>query len=204
MDSNEIEIKDRVTNLSDRYGTFQMLYHNNFGSPVSGCRITTACPGPKSRHLSNRHAAQGIAHWNEYWAPDSKYVEQVYFLDLVSDDRNRSLVLLTNDDESLGASIRYRTDNLPCFTLWKNTVGAADGYVTGLEPGTNFPNPRSFEEQQGRVVGLDAGESLEFEFSIGILVGRDQVSTALTEIRSLSPSKPELIGEPLPNWSVPE
>ena len=126
----------------------------------------------------NRHAAEAIANWNEYSAPDPGYVEEVYFLDLASDDRNRSLVLLTNDDESLGASIRYRTNNLPCFTLWKNTVGAADGYVTGLEPGTNFPNPRSFEEQQGRVVGLDAGESLEFEFSIGILVGRDQVRDA--------------------------
>ena len=40
-------------------------------------------------------------------------------------------------------------EELPCFTLWKNTAAEADGYVTGLEPGTNFPNLRSFERFVG-------------------------------------------------------
>jgi galactose mutarotase-like enzyme len=202
-ESDEIEITDRVTNLSDRYCSFQMLYHNNFGSPVltAGSRLHAAAQRVVPR---NQHAAQAIAHWNEYLAPDPGFAEEVYFLDLASDDQNRSLVLLANEDETLGASVRFRTDNLPCFTLWKNTAGSADGYVTGLEPGTNFPNPRSFEEQQGRVVGLEPGQSIEFGFSIGMLVGRDRVQKAVAEIVSLSPAKTELIDQPLPNWSAPE
>lgn len=203
MYSDEIVIRDQVTNLSDRDCTFQMLYHNNFGTPVlaEGSRLHA----PVRRVApSNRHAAKGISQWDKYSAPNSNFAEQVYFLDLASNDQNETLVLLANDDESLGASIRYRTENLPCFTLWKNTVGTADGYVTGLEPGTNFPNPRSFEEQQGRVVGLKPGQSVDFEISIGMLVGGDQVQNAISEIKSYSPGEPELVNEPLPNWSAAE
>ena len=41
---------------------------------------------------------------------------------------------------------------MPWFTQWKNTTSVADGYVTGIEPGTNFPNPRTYEGEQGRVI----------------------------------------------------
>ena len=39
------------------------------------------------------------------------------------------------------------------------TQPLADGYVTGLEPGTNFPNFRAYERQQGRVIRLAPGET---------------------------------------------
>lgn len=203
MDSDEIEVTDRVTNLSDRYCTFQMLYHNNFGMPVlaAGSRLHAPARRVVPR---NQHAAQSISRWNEYQAPDPDFAEEVYFLDLASDEDDQSFVLLTNLDESLGASVRYRTANLPCFTLWKNTVGSADGYVTGLEPGTNFPNPRSFEEQQGRVVGVEPGQSVDFEFAIGMLVGSAQVQNAITKIGEQTPAQTELIDQPLAEWSAPE
>src|SRR3990172_2298103 len=48
---------------------------------------------------------------------------------------------------------------LPVFTLWKNPQSEADGYVTGLEPGTDFPNHKTFERKQGRVIVLPPGGS---------------------------------------------
>ena len=41
--------------------------------------------------------------------------------------------------------LRFRKDQLPAFTLWKNTAGLRDGYVTGLEPATNYPNQLPFK-----------------------------------------------------------
>ena len=54
------------------------------------------------------------------------------------------------------------TEQLPFFTLWKNTAAENDGYVTGLEPGTNFPYNRRIERKAGRVPKLAAGESRHF------------------------------------------
>ena len=51
-------------------------------------------------------------------------------------------------------SVKFNKRQLPCFTIWKNRQAAIDGYVTGLEPATNYPNPKSFEKQQGRVVSV--------------------------------------------------
>ena len=60
-------------------------------------------------------------------------------------------------------SVKFNKRQLPCFTLWKNRQAAADGYVTGLEPATNFPNRKSFEKEQGRVAVLAPGETRRFE-----------------------------------------
>jgi len=56
-------------------------------------------------------------------------------------------------------SMSYAVAELPCLTLWKNTASEGEGYVTGLEPGTSFPNNRSVERKLGRVPKLAPGES---------------------------------------------
>ena len=202
LDSNEIEVVDRVTNLSDRVCSFQMLYHNNFGTPVLE-------PGAKFHAPAKRVAprdtcaANGIAHWNLMAAPRADYAEEVYFLDLASDSDGYSKVVLANADESLAASIRYDTKTMPCFALWKNTVGTNDGYVCGLEPATNFPNPRSFEQQHGRVVVVEPNQSLALRLSIGMLVGKQPVEDAIKEVESMEAGATELLSDPLPEWSSP-
>ncbi len=203
LDSEAIEIQDTVTNCSDRQSSFQMLYHNNFGPPLLEDGAKFFAPA-KRIAPRNAHAAKGIANWNKLGPPDGRFAEEVYFFELASDAEHRSLVLLTNSDQSLGASIRYQSEHLPCFTLWKNTVGLNDGYVCGLEPGTNFPNPRSFEEQHGRVVNLAPGNSAELEFSIGMHVDPASVSQKIEEITAISGSQPEIHLEPLSDWSAPD
>ena len=69
----------------------------------------------------------------------------------VSDKLSR---MLRNHAGDRGVVLRFDKDQLPAFTLWKNTGGLRDGYVTGLEPGTNYPNPRPFERRTDRVVTL--------------------------------------------------
>jgi hypothetical protein len=53
----------------------------------------------------------------------------------------------------------FSIEELPFVTLWKNTNAEGEGYVTGLEPGTNFPNNRRIERLRGRVSKLAAGAS---------------------------------------------
>ena len=199
LDSNEISIVDRVSNLSNRPGSFQMLYHCNFGAPVlePGSRFVAPI---KKLVPRDPHAASGIDQWDVYGPSDAKETEQVYFMELAADENDDSIALLTSPDESRGVSIGHNVSTLPCFTLWKNTVGWDDGYVTGLEPGTNFPNPRSFEESQSRAVELAPSASQTMQLKIGLLADSESVSEVKQKVESLKPSDPEVANSPTDNW----
>lgn len=181
--SSEIRIVDRVENRSNKTEAFQLLYHCNFGPPLleKGTELIVACEEPVPR---DEESTKSLTEWKSYLAPDSNFSEQVFFLHLAVNPSGESLALLTNRNRDLGGYIRYRADNLPCFTLWKNTAGLRDGYVTGLEPGTNFPNPRSVEELAGRVVNVMPGESVGFECAIGMLIGGEEVERKIVELHS--------------------
>jgi hypothetical protein len=183
-ESPEIEIFDRIENQSNRPGSVQLLYHCNFGPPVleQGSRLVA----PVAKVFPRDEASQrGFSSWDVYRDPDSQYREEVYFLELAADRSGFTRALLTNRDQSLGAYVRYAVDKLPYFTLWKNTVGLGDGYVTGLEPGTNYPNVREVEESAGRVVNLAGGESIQFQCAIGMLVDSREVRHEIDQIQML-------------------
>ena len=52
-----------------------------------------------------------------------------------------------------GVSVHFNTNQLPCFSLWKNTADPADGCVTGLEPGSST----SVIEKQLRILPSTRG-----------------------------------------------
>lgn len=145
-----LRIHDEIENLSALPAEFQMLYHVNFGEPLldSGSRVVAPV---KTLVPRTEHAARSLGSWDSYAAPQAGFEEQVYFFELLGDREGRTRALLENAHRTQGVSLIFSTKQLPCFTLWKDTAASQDGYVTGLEPGTNYPNPRSFEGEQGRV-----------------------------------------------------
>ncbi len=199
-DSADIEIVDRVTNESARPGQVQLLYHANFGPPIleNGTRFMAPVRRLVPRDV---HAAKNIAAWDVYAAPDPGFQEEVYFMELAADEAGRSVVLLTNADQSQGVSIDFDTSTLPCFTLWKNTVGLEDGYVTGLEPGTNFPNSHHFEAQRGRIIALAPQESVSFSVRIGLHTTGDSLTPILQRIERLTPPASRIIQQPDDDWA---
>lgn len=159
---------DRVQNHSDRPTTMQMLYHVNMGPPLLGAGAECLAD---VEELAPRDAAAAadVATWNRYQAPQPGRGEQVHFMKVRAADDGRAAAILVAPDGSHGARLSWRAAELPCFTLWKNQGGLADGYVTGLEPGTNYPNPRSVEEAQGRVVPLEPQASVTFDVAIDLI-----------------------------------
>jgi hypothetical protein len=178
----------------------QMLYHINFGTPLleAGAQIVAPLRTLVPR---NARAAEGVRQWHTYGSPQAGFAEQVYFADLV-EANHRTQVLLKNGAGSLGASLAYDKRQLPCFTLWKNTGALGDGYVTGLEPATNFPNPRSFEATQGRVVKLLPGTSAQFDMAIALHTDAASVAQAQREIEALQGNVvPEICPAPRLGWT---
>jgi galactose mutarotase-like enzyme len=169
-DRPHINWTDTVTNLSDRPATMQMLYHVNFGPPLlaAGAELVADVTEVTPRDAA---AAPDAATWNRYVAPQPGRGEQVHFLQVRPDGQGRAAATLVDPHRRHAARLSWRADTLPCFTLWKNQGGLADGYVTGLEPGTNLPNPRSVEEAAGRVVPLEPGASVTFDLALEVVPG---------------------------------
>ena len=199
--STELTVHDSIANLSSRPAGFQMLYHINVGAPLldAGSSLIAAVKRVVPR---DARAADGVADWDTYAAPEPGFAEQVYFLlDPACDADGRTRVLLKNAAGDAGLELAYNRKQLPWFTQWKNTGAIEDGYVTGLEPATNLPNPRDFEERQGRVVSLAAGASYDVDFSLNWLLDTAAVASAEAAVRSLQPvGGPEVFAAPQPGW----
>jgi Domain of unknown function (DUF4432) len=179
-----IEVIDSVRNASDNPTTIQMLYHVNIGAPLleEGASLHLAAKRIVAR---NQHAADDMSTWSSYRRPTANYSEQVYFSAPEADKDRWTTALLASKNRSRCFAVHYRTDTLPFFTQWKNTVGSSDGYVTGLEPGTGFPNPRSFEEKQNRVVPVPAGGTKEFHLRLEASSQPERVAQLIGNVEKL-------------------
>jgi hypothetical protein len=82
------------------------------------------------------------------------------------------------------------------MSVWKNEVSAKNGYVTGLEPGTGFPNTRPWERKAGRVPKLKGGESYRTHLSIAALTDKAAVNQAAAAIQSLVKTAPLVESRP--------
>jgi len=199
-DRPRIAWTDTVTNLSDRPATMQLLYHVNLGPPLlgDGAEVVAAIEELAPRDAT---AVADVPSWNRYQAPRPGRREEVHFARVRADGDGIASALLVAADGARAASLSWRADTLPCLALWKNQGGESDGYVTGLEPATNYPNPRSFEESQGRVVPLEPGQSVRFELALELLTG-ERLAAARAGIDRLATAAPARIHpRPLAAWS---
>jgi hypothetical protein len=113
----------------------------------------------------------------------------VWFIKLNGDEKGTTKLLLRNKEGNLGVSYAYSLDQLPYLTLWKNLVALEDGYVTGIEPGTAYPNNRNIERKNGRYPPLKPGESRDLRITFEVAVGADRVSQIEQEIQAIQGSK---------------
>jgi hypothetical protein len=201
--SNEFSWSDEVENIGGRVATMQMLYHFNVGQPLlkPGARIYA--PIAMVAPLTKVAAEAGIDTWNIMPPPRRGSAEQVYVAELVADDVRDTQVIVAGLEDEEAVSLRFNKRVLPCFTLWRNTPSEADGYVVGLEPGTNFPNPRTFEQQQGRVVPLQAGEKWHATVTVAWHSDKSDFYDAGATIRAIQNQRqPELLTQPRKGWTA--
>jgi hypothetical protein len=182
--SNSIRIEDQLTNHSDYEQEFQLIYHSNYGPPLleGGARVIAAV---KEIRPFNAHAAKSLNQFADYVAPTRGFIEQVYVITPFADAEHRTTVMLENAAADKAVSLTYDVEQLPYFTLWKNTTATDEGYVTGLEPGTGSPANRSIERKAGRVPRLAPHQSRRFAIDFAIHTGKEDVRRAAETIVKL-------------------
>lgn len=199
--SSLVELLDDVTNEMSRPATMQLLYHINVGSPVLGEGASLEVPLDELAPKDDLSASE-IEKWNQYGGPETGYAERVYFAKPRADESNHCVALLRSADGDKGLSVSFNVNGLPRFVLWKNTADQRDGYVTGLEPATNYPNGKSFEEKQGRVVEIAPEETASFRVSLNPLTSAESVTEVSGRIAAIQGDESTKVHNvPRPGWS---
>ena len=200
--SSSFEISDAVQNLGSSAAEVEMLYHCNFGRPFLGEGSTFHIAAVEIAPRDAR-ASEDVATWETYAGPVSGYAEQCYLAKPIAGEDGRSTAVLKSADASMAVAIRFDTAQLPWFTLWKNTQAEEDGYCTGLEPGSSFPNLRMFEREQGRVISLGSKQEVKFEFSVSVALAEDDVASLVAEVDEIQGGTvPVVHAQPKGEWSA--
>jgi len=187
----EIAFDDAITNLSDAPQEIQLLYHTNFGTPLLGAGAEFIAPVKQVAPMNPASAVGDLKDWNRYSGPHAApYTAKVFNLQLYGDASGQTKAMLKSPDGASGVLMRFDTHGLPYMSLWKNEITPKAGYVTGLEPGTGFPNPRPVERAAGRVPKLKGGETYHVHLAILALTSRSEVADAARAIQALAASPP--------------
>jgi hypothetical protein len=194
--SSEFRISDTVTNRGEYEQEFELLYHANYGGPVLDEGATFLAPIARITPF-NAHAAKSVDGFSTYSAPTPGFVEQVYCIRPIADADGRTLILLRNKAQDRAVSMSWLLKQLPYLTQWKNTAPELEGYVTGLEPGTNFPSNRRIERKYGRVPKLAAGASHHAEIDFVIHSDAGSIKSVADRIAALQGTRaPAIDREP--------
>jgi hypothetical protein len=201
--TTRLSLRDELYGDSAVKQPAQMLYHVNWDSPyLQRLRMPFERLMPRGDGESSKH----VGGWHTMPPPQAGVKERAYYVQLrgrASD--GATAVLVHSTDETVGARLGFKVKQLPCFTVWQNPVAEEDGYTLGTEPGTNYPNPRTFEGQHGREVELLPGQPYVMELDLEALQGVEAVRAVAAEIEALQGTSPGVV-EPAPdgNWSALE
>ena len=180
-----INLAESITNLGASDQEYQIIYHTNFGTPLleAGSKVVVAAAQVTPM---NDQAAKGVDAFDTYQAPTLGFIEEVYLVEPFSDSKGTTAAVLHNAAKTRGALMRWSTSHLPYLTLWKNTAATADGYVTGIEPGSGFPFNRRVERHFGRVPVLAAGQSHSFSLEFSLLEDADDVDKGIKIVEGIA------------------
>ncbi len=180
LGENKIIIKSVIKNKGFEEQPLMFLYHVNYGYPL--VQEGTELIAPINNVIpSTSIAEEGLDNHRFAEAPQAGYDEQVFYLDLATDQDGIVTVALINEDLNYGIYEKFAKNQFPRFIQWKQ-MGKGT-YVMGLEPGTNYFEGKPMEKEMGRLQTIKPGENRIFELEIGVLDGKEQINNIKNKIK---------------------
>ena len=161
-----------------------MIYHCNYGPPLLEKGARLAVPVRRITPM-NAAAAKAIDRYATFTAPTPGATEQVFLIEPLTDLEGKVTAMLSDAGSKRGTTIRFSASQLPYLTIWKNMAPLRAGYVTGIEPGTNFPFNRRVERHFGRLAKLAPGQTRKFLLDYKILTSPEEVQQMAAAIRTV-------------------
>lgn len=169
----KLTIDDVLENRAARSEDIAILYHCNLGYPFlnAGVRVYTSGGTVTPRTAD---AAAGMAEHDVMSAPVDNMPEQVFLHRLNAAADGMATVLAVNERLGLGFFVRYATDTLPNFALWKSM--AAGDYALGLEPTNNLLRGRIEERKAGGLTAIEPFGKVCFHVELGVVDGAEKIA----------------------------
>jgi hypothetical protein len=169
---NKILINDSISNEGFQRQPLMLLYHINFGYPLLQESSELIVP-IKQIEPRDENSKKGLANHLIIEQPQNGFKEQVFYLDLITNNDGFTYVGILNGKLGFGVYEKFKKKQLPRFIQWKQM---GEGYyVMGLEPSTNYFEGRTKEREKGRLKYIEVGEVMNFELEIGILNGKKEI-----------------------------
>ena len=179
FDGKEIKISDSVTNKEGIETEMMILYHWDFGYPLlcDGGRMVKG----KGEITDTLGSALHPEDCGKITGPSDTKDEEVYCHTNSSDENVYGYAAVINDELNLGCYLKYKTDNLPWILQWKNFCN--HDYAMGLEPANCYNLGRTKERENNTLPVLKPYETKKFEVSIGILDGKEEITTFENKVK---------------------
>ena len=187
--AQHFSIHDTLNNNGDYPKEYEALYHSNFGPPLLDPGAGFSAPVQQVSPFNERAVGE-VADWQKYREPTRDYDETVFNVVPYGDENGETLAVLHNAAGDLGVSLGFNIQQLPVFSLWKNTDTTGQGYVTGLEPGTSWAYNRSYQRALNRVPTIGPKEQRHFDITYTFLADKSAVDSALQQVQKIQHDRP--------------
>ena len=187
--AQHFSIHDTLNNNGDYPKEYEALYHSNFGPPLLDPGAGFSAPVQQVSPFNERAVGE-VADWQTYREPTRDYDETVFNVVPYGDENGETLAVLHNAAGNLGVSLGFNIQQLPVFSLWKNTDTMEQGYVTGLEPGTSWAYNRSYQRALNRVPTIGPKEQRHFDITYTFLADKSAVDSALQQVQKIQNNRP--------------
>lgn len=159
--TNEICIRDRVENGSQKDMPVCIMYHYNFGYPFLTDQLKLTIPS-ESVGFKNEDAKAGAGTMLQITPPVAGYRPQVFYHSFKEDGWN--YVLLENAGLSIMVRLGFHGSTLSKMNHWK-MLGERE-YVLALEPCNQFPYGRKVLQENNCQQILKGHETVEYQTSL--------------------------------------
>jgi hypothetical protein len=180
MGETVVHIHDEVVNQGYEDAVVMILYHVNVGYPVvaEGARLI----GPPAEIVGRDERAQdAIAERTHFPPPMDGFEEYVYEHRLREPMAPAARISIANPahaaSDGIGVTVTWDPRQLP--RLWQWRMLGPGMYLTGLEPANCGIAGRAAEREAGSLELLGPGEQREYDLSIRVSLGEDEVGELL-------------------------
>lgn len=182
LGAKSLHIQDVVENEGLQDQPLMLLYHINIGWPIIDKDSRFICNSSNVVAVGLR-SKEKIGQHQHIQAPKNGEPEHLFFHDFKADGEGMTGCAIINPELELGVYLRYRRDQLSCFSQWK--MMAESEYVVGMEPGNCNPVGRVKARKNGSLQILKPGERKETSLEIGILDSAEEINGFITMTESL-------------------
>lgn len=169
LGNSKIRIQDEVINKANTPSPLMLLYHFNLGYPLvdEGSKINWE--GDWKPRDPNPEIFAQDGDYKTCKAPMESHNgnhEEVALIDPKADENGHCHCSIYNPNLALGLEIKFKKEQLPCLSNWQHWGNGE--YVTGLEPGTNFPVGQKKARDDGSLTFLAPLEKKNFDIELNI------------------------------------